>query len=184
MEATLGKSERSWMPPGVGSWRHSTPAGGAVVGRGGRPLPEMLWGSGALPRHESDSGAPPRCESISFPDADGALHSFRAKELLCSGKVAQTEEMAAAATSLRGARRGAAGAGGAGAVTARAGRSGDGRGEMCGGSHISGLGIGGLLDRGVVSGPRFFSGPPERLFSGLGFGPVAGDALILVYTRV
>jgi hypothetical protein len=101
-----------------------------VVGRGGRPSPEMLRGSGALPRHESDSGALPRRESISFPDADGALHSFRAKELLCSGEVAQTEEMVAAATSLCGARHGAAGAGGAGAMTAGAGGSGDSTGRQ------------------------------------------------------
>jgi hypothetical protein len=67
METTLGKSERGWTPPGgVGSWRHSMPAAGAMVGRGGRPSPEMLRGSGALPMRELDSGAPPRCESISF----------------------------------------------------------------------------------------------------------------------
>jgi hypothetical protein len=67
MEAMLGKSERVWTPPGgVGSWRHSTPAGGTVVGRGGHPSLEMLRGSGTLPTHESDSGAPRMCESISF----------------------------------------------------------------------------------------------------------------------
>jgi hypothetical protein len=53
------------MPPGgVGS--SSSPTGGAVVGRGGRPSPEMLRGSGALPMRESDSGSPPRRESNSF----------------------------------------------------------------------------------------------------------------------
>jgi hypothetical protein len=72
MEATLGKSDRGWTPRGgVGSWGHSAPAGGGVVGRGGRPSPEMLRGSGALPRRESDSGALPRHESISFPAAGG-----------------------------------------------------------------------------------------------------------------
>jgi hypothetical protein len=44
------------MPPGgVGS--SSSPTGGAVVGRGGRPSPEMLRGSGALPMRESRTPA-------------------------------------------------------------------------------------------------------------------------------
>jgi hypothetical protein len=66
-----------------------------VVGRGGRPSPEMLRGRGALPRLKSDSGAPPRRDSISFPAADGTSQTLAklqisGKELLCSGEVAQT----------------------------------------------------------------------------------------------
>jgi hypothetical protein len=61
--------EDTMLPGGVSS-SSSSPTGGAVVGRGGRPSPEMLRGSDALPTRESDSGAPPRRESISFAAAD------------------------------------------------------------------------------------------------------------------
>jgi hypothetical protein len=51
---------------------------------------------------------------------------------------------------------GGAGVGPAGTAMAQAGRSGDATGEMCGGSHVSGLGTGRLLDRASLPGPIFF----------------------------
>jgi hypothetical protein len=66
-----------------------------VLGRGGRPSPEMLRGNGALPRRESDSGILPRCESISFPTMDDVSRTptklyLSGKGAPFSSKVAQT----------------------------------------------------------------------------------------------
>jgi hypothetical protein len=151
MEAMLGKSEGGWTPSGgVGS--SSSPAGGAVVGRGGRPSPEKLRGSSAMPRHESDSGAPPRRRCI-----------FRAKELLSPAK------MAAAATSLRGAGRGAAGG-----REGRAGAAAPGRRDEWWVPHFR-AGMRGLLDGSVAVVPRFFPGRSEIGVSGHRFRAIAGD---------
>jgi hypothetical protein len=59
-------SASSWSEHSGGGGMEATSPGRAVVGRGARPSPEMLWGSGALPTRESDNAAPPRRESISF----------------------------------------------------------------------------------------------------------------------
>jgi hypothetical protein len=69
-----------------GGGMEATSLGGGVLGRGGRPSSEMLWGNGALPRRESGFGAPPRHDSIFFSAMDDVsrtptLRSFRAKVL-------------------------------------------------------------------------------------------------------
>jgi hypothetical protein len=57
-------SASSWSEHSGGGGMEATSPGGAVVGRGGRPSPEILRGSGV-----------PLCESISFPAVDSVTRT-------------------------------------------------------------------------------------------------------------
>jgi hypothetical protein len=149
-----------------------------VLGRGGRPSPEMLRGNGALPRRESDSGILPRCESISFPTMDDVSRTptklyLSGKGAPFSSKVAQTG--GGGDVSTRGATgRGRQSIGG----RSRSGGVRGGRERRCQGKRRSGRSrsggarggrerrcqgkMRGLLEGRVDVVPRFFFGSPRK----------------------